>query len=297
MTKKTPDSFYRRNIKPLLPTRLTFLLADLKKKVREKNRTIWRVSQEGTKLLGRQYKRSQSLMEIDLTYLCNLACNHCNRSCPQAPSDDRITTSQIKKMLSESIEKGIVWQRMRLPGGEPTLNPELYEIVKELYDYKQNFSKNLQIVLVTNGIAATSKELAIKLEHDFKIIIEDSSKQPLRQLDFIAFNQAPLDDKKYKETDYTNGCHVLKDCGLGFTPYGFYPCAIAGGIDRVLGNDIARKEVPDKNDEMLDQLNSLCAWCGHFKMNYGSATSQGASSSWTDKYEQFKNGESTLSKY
>jgi hypothetical protein len=297
MTKKTPDSFYRRKIKPLLPVKAVYLLADLKKKIREKNRTVWRISNQGTKLLGRQYDRSQSLMEIDLTYACNLACNHCNRSCPQAPSDERITLEQIKKMVSESIAKGIIWQRMRLLGGEPTLNPELYEIVKELNNYKKGFSKNLQIILVTNGIAQASRELAVKLKADFNIIIEDSSKQPLRQLDFIAFNQAPLDDAKFKETNYSNGCHVLKDCGLGFTPYGFYPCAIAGGIDRVLGLDIARKEVPDKNDKMVDQLLDLCSWCGHFKMNYGSAKNQGASVSWQEKYEEYKKKAPVLGKY
>ena len=297
MTSKKPGSFYRRKIKPLLPANASFMLADLKKKLRENSRTAWRISNQGTKLLGRQYHRSQGLMEIDLTYACNLACNHCNRSCPQAPSDERITLEQIKKMLNESITKGIVWQRMRLLGGEPTLNPELYEIAKELYNYKNNFSKDLQIVLITNGIAPASRELAAKLKTDFDIIIEDSSKQPLRQLDFIAFNQAPLDDQKYKKANYSNGCHVLNDCGLGFTPYGFYPCAIAGGIDRVLGLGIARKEVPNTDDEMTDQLDKLCAWCGHFKMNYGSAQNQGASSSWIEKYDAYQKKPPILEKY
>jgi hypothetical protein len=297
MPNKTPDSFYKRKIKPLLPAGLRNRLADLKKSIRLQKRTAYRISHEGTGKLGPEYSRSRDLMEIDLTYLCNLSCHHCNRSCPQAPSDDRISIEQIKKMLAESVAKKITWKRMRLLGGEPTLNPDLVAIVKEIFNYKKEYSPDMQIILVTNGVLDKSRELALELNRDYEVIIEDSSKQPFRQLEFIAFNQAPLDDPKYKDVDYTNGCHILKDCGLGFTPYGFYPCAIAGGIDRILGKDIARKSVPETDDEMLDQLETLCAWCGHFRMNYGSAKDQGASPSWISTYEEYRKNKPELNKY
>jgi len=297
MTKTNPDSFYKRKIKKHLPQELSLWLTYLKKWVNKQLRTSWRVSFPVTKILGRQYKRSNLFMEIDLTYACNLSCNHCNRSCPQAPSDERLTLDQIKKMLAESIKNEKRWQRMRLLGGEPTMNQDIIAIVQAIYEYKQNFSPAMQIILVTNGISKESREIAEKLKTNFQVTIEDSSKQPQRQLDFVAFNQAPKDDKKFKNSDYSNGCHILRDCGLGFTPYGFYPCAIAGGIDRVLGQDIARKSLPQDDDQMLDQLNNLCAWCGHFKTNYGSAVDASYSDSWRCAYEDFKNKKPSLSKY
>ena len=39
------------------------------------------------------------------------------------------------------------------------------------------------------------------------------------------------------------GCRVIKDCGLGLTPSGYYMCAIAGGIDRIF--DL--KVIPQEN--------------------------------------------------
>lgn len=27
----------------------------------------------------------------------------------------------------------------------------------------------------------------------------------------------------------------IGSCGMGVTPYGYYPCAVAGGIDRIFG--------------------------------------------------------------
>lgn len=290
-------SFYGNNIKPYLPKFFVNFLAKTKKRFREYSRSKWLINSTATKIFGRQYSRSLNLMEIDLTYDCNLSCKHCNRSCPQAPSKETITIEQIKKMLEESVNNNIVWKRMRLLGGEPTMHPDIINIVKELYKYKKTYSPNLKIVLVTNGVSIDGQNIACQLKKDYNVEIEDSSKNPARHIDFIAFNQAPLDDDKFKRADYTNGCSVLKDCGVGFTPYGFYPCAIAGGIDRVIGLDKGYKKIPNKDDKMLDQLSIFCPWCGHFKMNYGSSMNQDKSISWIKKYDEYSKNKIKLTRY
>ena len=42
---------------------------------------------------------------------------------------------------------------------------------------------------------------------------------------------APKDDHRHIFSDFRNCCWITEECGLGLTPYGYYHCAIAGGID------------------------------------------------------------------
>ena len=46
--------------------------------------------------------------------------------------------------------------------------------------------------------------------------------------------------------------------------YGYYHCAVAAGIDRVLGLDIGLKYLPTNEDEFSKQKKVLCSYCGHF---------------------------------
>jgi molybdenum cofactor biosynthesis enzyme MoaA len=102
-------------------------------------------------LAAKHYERSRDLLEMDITYYCNLRCCNCNRSCGLAPTDDRLSLEQIIKFLQESREKGVKWQRFRILGGEPTLHPEFFWIIDELLAYKQLHNPELHIHVVTNG--------------------------------------------------------------------------------------------------------------------------------------------------
>tara|TARA_B100000315_G_C14566775_1_gene583360 strand:- start:2084 stop:2425 length:342 start_codon:yes stop_codon:yes gene_type:complete len=75
---------------------------------------------------------------------------------------------------------------------------------------------------------------------------------------------APRDNPNYKHIDFTNGCSNIEQCGIGFTPSGYYPCAIAGGIDRVTHWNIGRQTIPSDDDNMLDLLEIFCSYCGRF---------------------------------
>jgi hypothetical protein len=52
---------------------------------------------------------------------------------------------------------------------------------------------------------------------------------------------------------------------MGLTPLGYYPCAVAGGIDRITGNGFGRTELPDDGDDMEEALGELCRLCGRFR--------------------------------
>ena len=81
---------------------------------------------------------------------------------------------------------------------------------------------------------------------------------------FEPFNLAPRDKKKNFFTNFLNCCWISSYCGIGLNKFGYYPCATAGGIDRVAGYDIGLKNLPLDRKLLYKQAKILCALCGHF---------------------------------
>ena len=247
-----------------------------------------------TKLFGPRYVRSRSQIEVDITYRCNLKCFNCNRSCRQAPSTEQMTVEQIQMFIKESIEKNANWEQIKVLGGEPTLHPDLLEILSLLIEYKKYSSSGVHIQLVTNGYGTKVADVLSKIPTDIEI--ENSMKTSVGN-EFLPFNKAPKDFILFKNADFSNGCHIPFVCGIGLTPYGYYPCAVAGGIDRVFGYDIGRKELPSTNDTMVDQLRVFCELCGHFLTARSRTTSEVMSPAWKEAYKRYKMVKPSLSLY
>lgn len=221
-----------------------------------------RIQHPITMLLGFQYRPSSQLIEIDITYLCNLQCNNCNRSSAQAPEAVHISLDAIRDFVDQSINKGHYWNRIRLLGGEPTLHPDFFAILAEMERYMA-FNASVLVEVVTNGYGSKVKGILSKIPAT--ISIENSSKTVNIQPTFGPFNLAPQDSLRYKFADYRNGCNIPANCGIGLTPQGYYPCAIAGGIDRVLGEKRGRQTIPNPNDDMRDLMDVTCRLCGRFR--------------------------------
>lgn len=250
-----------------------------------------------TKLFGPLYKRSNKSIEVDITYICSLRCFNCNRSCRQAPSSDQMTVQQIKKFVKESINNNVKWERIRLLGGEPTLHPDLYEILRLIIEYKRDFSPNTTVQLTTNCFGTKVNRVITEIKNQFKEVNIVTSPKTPEATSFSPFNLAPKDSILYKYADYSNGCGVIENCGMGLTPYGYYPCAVAGGIDRVFGFDYGKKKLPRLDDPMIDQLNVFCKLCGHFRRGTLDTTKELMSPTWKKAYEDYKTKKPKLSLY
>ena len=221
-----------------------------------------RVQKLTTAFLGPMHLRSVNKIEIDITYRCNLSCSNCNRSCPQAPSDNQMTVAQIRKFVRESIENHVGWESIRLLGGEPTLHPDLLTIISILSDYKKKVLPDLYLAITTNGSGDAVKNVLNTLNN--VITIENTNKEGKGYNFHIDFNNAPADYFWNAFVDYSNACWIPRECGIGLTPYGYYCCTVAGSIDRVFGFNIGRKVLPSKDDSMKDQMRIFCRLCGHF---------------------------------
>ena len=228
-------------------------------------KSIWRwlrIQKPITSLLGYQFTPSIDLIEIDLTYLCNLRCNNCNRSSAQAPEEKHIDIKMIHSFVEQSLSTDHHWQRIRVLGGEPTLHPEFLDIINALLKLKTRHSST-RIQIVTNGYGKRVNSILAQLPESVEV--ENSAKSDNVQPNFGPFNLAPIDSWYYRYTNFGNGCDITRSCGIGLTPQGYYPCAVAGGIDRVLGLKRGRSSIPETNDDMRDLLAENCKLCGRFR--------------------------------
>lgn len=246
-----------------------------------------------TKLFGETYCRSRKLIEIDITYDCNLKCFNCDRSCSQAPSNEQMSVNQIRKFVKESIKSNVRWKRIRVLGGEPTLHHELIKILNILIDYKKIYSPFSLIQLVTNGFGKTVNNVLANVPDGIEIV--NTSKKSRIQL-FDPFNIAPKDLIFWRYSDYSSGCSNSVYSGIGLTRYGYYPCAAAGGIDRVFGFNCGINKLPSPADSMRDLYNIFCPNCGHFR-NTKPINRGIISPTWKIAYGNYKKNKPNLSLY
>ena len=183
-----------------------------------------------SKRFDRQFMPSREFAEIDITYKCNLKCLNCNRSCTQAPSNVEMPVADIEAFIDQSIKNNIAWKRIRILGGEPTLHSRIFDIIGLLIAYQIDFNPSVRLVLGTNFFG---NQVHLVLEELPDTITIKSTLKDSRVNLFKPFNVAPVDRHFYRFSDYTCGCRIIEECGLGLTPSGYYMCAVAGGIDRI----------------------------------------------------------------
>jgi len=224
------------------------------------NVRIWR-----TLNAGAPFTSELDRIIIDLTHCCDLECPGCNRSCGlnQAPAAEFIGLDQIERFVGESIAAGKRWRRIMLEGGEPTLHPRLPEILAALLRYRERYSPDSVIELCTNGRGPAARRLIDRPPPGVRI--KNSAKSPERKNRHIAFNIAPIDQAGFTGADFSQGCYIHAIFALGLTRHGYYPHPICGGIDRVLGFDIGRKNLSDVAGGVREQMSRLCPYCGHFR--------------------------------
>ena len=223
---------------------------------------------EGDFVRGRKrFAPNLRRIEIDITYDCNLKCVACNRSCTQAPTREGMTLSQIRDFVAESIELGRRWEVINILGGEPTIHPDFLEIVTVLLrDYVDTFSPETRLQITSNGFGLKVRQRLDALPvHPRLHVNRDSFKDSPKVPYFTPFNDAPVDDPAFAGADYTRGCWVTSYCGIGLNHLGYFPCAVAGGIERVLGAEAGATTLATLEPVLPRALDTYCRLCGNFK--------------------------------
>jgi len=247
-------------------------------------------------LPGVKWSSNIKEVELELTTFCNLRCFNCDRSARQAPSDEHMSLSQVRKFVEESINLKWMWNQITLLGGEPTLHPEIIKIVELIKKYKE-FNPDCIVEIATNGCGGQVKKVLSMLPS--WISIRSTNKTSIVH-DFCSYNVAPIDLSDYKGSDYAKGCWITTACGLGLTRYGYYPCGAGASVDRVFGFNLGIKELKDVNhQELKKQKKVICSYCGHYKKNHNSKRTrqEAISPSWEKAYSDYKKRKPVLSEY
>jgi hypothetical protein len=229
---------------------------------------------------GKPFRPSRRYIEIDITYKCNLKCINCNRSCTQAPSELEMPVDAIEGFIAQSVARKIAWRRIRILGGEPTLHSRFFDIIDRLMDYRRLYNPSVRLVVCSNSHGRRVRRVLEKLPHS--VTVKSTLKKSRTNL-FRPFNVAPADIPINRFSDYTCGCRIIEDCGLGLAPSGYYMCAIAGGIDRIFGHHLSRPFLPYPSDDFSDQMAAFCPLCGHFGFQWPTRKSR-QSKTWLQAY-------------
>lgn len=208
----------------------------------------------------------ENKIEIEITSKCNMKCPQCDRSCNQAATDEHMSLEQIRHFIRESVRTGKKWAFIVIIGGEPTLHPDIYEIVNMLIQYKLTFSPNTKITISTNG----ASQETVKILENLPSIIhqENSNKKSFNHAHFDTYNVAPADIEQYQcdTINFAKGCNIPSLSGTALTRYGYYSCGSGAAVDRVFGLDIGIKRIEDRSERAFRrQMKALCKYCGHFK--------------------------------
>lgn len=238
-----------------------------------------------------------SKIVLDITFACNLKCAGCHKSCNLIPTKDMLSLDQIKKFVHESIKQDRKWARILISGGEPTLHPQLFEIIEELLKYKRKHSPNTSVELNTNGFGPKVNLILSKIPSKINII--NSNKKNSNVEGHKKFHDAPIDNIAYKFADFSNACYVCTLCGMALTRYGYYPCSIAASIDRIFGFDLGMKKLPQPDYDMRELLLKFCKYCGKFMIfnSIRKTDSNAMSISWRKSIEAYKKKKPSLSLY
>lgn len=200
-------------------------------------------------------------LEIHVTYRCNLRCAHCHNLVGAAPCNEDMTLDCLKGMLDESVALKYQWKWLVLHGGEPTMHPEFRTICQMLAHYKQIANPDVELKLTTNGHGPHNDD-AVKVATEYGFEIYNSKKDG--STPFVSYHAAVLSSPTDTGEPFTEGCYQSSECGICFTPRGFYECSPAGAAWRVLGYKPLCKSVRDITvEKMAEGFQKHCRHCGY----------------------------------
>ena len=101
------------------------------------------------------YSRQHDYLRISLTERCNLRCLYCmpEEGVPLSPREHLLTSPEILYISSLFVSQGVT--KIRLTGGEPTIRPDILNLMHSIGAFRRKGLKELCIT--TNGITLHRK--------------------------------------------------------------------------------------------------------------------------------------------
>lgn len=201
-------------------------------------------------------------IELEINTACDLACFACDRFSDTTNSPN-MTLAQVRLFVQESLALRWQWDRIRILGGEPTLHPQLCEIVEELIKYRYFYPKCfIQLLSNGRGKLAHHREWLIYRGVDPHI----EGKQPgVTPSWFNNTRIAPIDRNPSIGEVPPCGIFGVYGCGIGLTRHGYFLDGAGASVARVSGLNVGVMHLANVTwQAMMEQAKVLCRLCGHW---------------------------------
>lgn len=214
---------------------------------------------------GLRYATNTHVIEIDVTWECNMKCLNCARLLDKLPSGSRMSMELVDEFVRGSIASKRTFTDINICGGEPGLHPDIVEIMGLIVGYKHTYSPSTRISLTTNEVGIAIQRIArVVNEYGDDIHIRRTPKKSRYQPRFTTVCIAPIDLPGMANVDYSMGCWRTSTCGISYSPVGYLPCAcVSGAIDRAFGLGLALPDIPT-DEQAKEILGKQCRYCGFF---------------------------------
>lgn len=171
-----------------------------------------------------RFHREIDYLRISLTDHCNLRCVYCMplQGAAYAPLEGLLTAGEIERVARAAASVG--FRKIRLTGGEPTLRPDLVDIVRRI----ARTDGIRDVALTTNGILLPKLAPALADAGLKRVNVHVDSLHPERFARVMRWGR--LDDVR---------AGIEAACAAGFTPLKLN-CVVVGGYNEDDVVDMAR---------------------------------------------------------
>lgn len=171
-----------------------------------------------------RFQREIDYLRISLTDHCNLRCVYCMpvQGAAYAPLEGLLTAGEIERVARAAASVG--FRKIRLTGGEPTLRPDLVDIVRRI----ARTDGIRDVALTTNGILLPKLAPALADAGLKRVNVHVDSLDPERFARVMRWGK--LDDV---------WAGIEAACAAGFTPLKLN-CVVVGGYNEDDVVDMAR---------------------------------------------------------
>lgn len=226
------------------------------------------------------YKPNFGIVELCLTYKCNMRCNNCSNLCTQAPYGGDLTPDDVEYFLDDIKDSHV--GHITIHGGEPVLNPWIFDIIKLLAEHREKYGTKLW--LLTNNSSPAIRERTTRINCDYDIALGISTKDG-RPMLYHPINESPEDIGE----EYSIGCFQTSTCGICFNNLGYFPCSPMAAAARVFGYNRAAVSIKHLTEDVCNDYYKLhCKHCGYAMKDRRRVTEQTSTKTWEDKFEDYK---------
>lgn len=234
-----------------------------------------------------KFMPSFKMIELCLTYRCNVKCANCSNLCTQAPTTGDLTPVMVENFIKDSIDSNHIWGQITLHGGEPVLNPWIYDIVKLLVKY--SLDTGCKLWLLSNNSSPKIRETISRISLRYDIPLGISEKKSINAdaggnpIEYIPVNESPTDIG----LPFTHGCFQSKTCGVCFNYMGYFPCSPMAAAARVFNYSPAAASIKDLTENVCIKYFAMhCKNCGFAMPDRRRVTTQLTTETWQKAFDE-----------